>query len=450
MNHVLSTLRSVCRSQSVLIGLLANLGLMVPGHAQTVDIAITSIADSGPGTLRAALLRALENTEPDYRITFSNLDGTFDQPRVIRLEQPLPIIEGRVRIDGFLPGMLWKAYGVTISGGSKFGIFEIAAGGELRIEGLTLRDGRADRGAAIANHGRLIAEGVSFFENHATGEGGAIFNHGAADLINSTLAWNQATHGGALANLAGNAHLVHVTAHENDAQHGAAVWSSGRLHLANSILSGSTKLQCENQGELSHATTHNLIHGGSRGCGEPLLLNDPKLGALGHYNGPTQTLPVSSDSPVLNRALDAAAVDAEGRRLTWDQRGNGDPRFAAGYADLGAFERQSHLPAEFVVNTTEDNGSRACTRAGTSGNCPLRAALELAARARHPVPVHFDADVFDTPTTLVLDEMPVDAAAAIEIDGAGAATVTIKVPGPIPAWRLVNGVIVEASIGSRP
>ena len=416
-----------------------------PLHAMAaaLELEVVTVSDEGEGSLRAALETAASAGERPVRIHFGPRDGLFSTPQTIQLTAPLPMIIGEVTIDGFIPNLLWRAYGATISGSDTHRIFEVAESGTLRLTGVTLRSGRAPSGGAVLNHGRLDIEGVSLLENSAASDGGAIANHGELWVINSTLAWNRSSRGGGLANLAGQARLINTTLHQNAAPQGAALWSQSQLHLAKSSLSGAPdQSQCINSGRLSEQTTHNLIQGAHTGCGEPILTIDPGLeDRLGYFNGPTPTIPVGGASPVVNLGLNAAAVDARGEPLRWDQRGNGDPRFASGHTDLGAFERQGHLPDQFVVDTIEDTGLRACSLSAAA-DCPLRAALELATAARQATPIRFDARIFDEPRTIILSHIPALGNQAVVLDGSGTAGVTIIVPEAHP-WETRNGVRVE-------
>lgn len=414
-------------------------------HAEPIELTVTSSEDSGAGSLRAALAAARAQPEHAVRITFGNRQGPFSTPQTIRLSTPLPPIEGHVTIDGFIENLLWKSYGVTISGNEQYSIFEVLPNATLRLTGVTLRDGFGENGGAIANQGRLIVEGVSLFDNRAQKHGGAVVNFGQADFINSTLAGNRAETGGALANSGGTMRVVNATIHDNHAEHGAAIWNAADLMLANSILSGDAPQQCFNSGALDPDSTHNLIQGQHHGCGDPLLNADPRVQQAGYYNGPTQTMPLDGTSPALNMGDASSAVDTSGERLKWDQRGNGDPRFAGGYTDLGAFERQSQLPKAFTVDTLEDNGLRGCTRTGVA-NCPLRAAIEMAAAARDPTTVQFKPDLFGEPTTLVLNKMPEGSDIPIVIDGQGAAPITIVIPASTSVWETTNGVEIQFAV----
>lgn len=408
--------------------------------AEPMNVTVTTIADAGEGSLRAALTLAAENAGRPVRISFGNRTGPFSEPRTIELSGPLPPITGDVTIDGFIDDLLWKAYGATISGGGEHRLFEILPGATLRIRGITLRHGYAFSGGAIANHGRLVVESCSLLDNTARAGGGALVNFGRADIVNSTFAWNRAEYGGAVAVEDGEVRLVHATLYENVAADGAAVQSAAVLHIANSILAGPATQQCRHTGSPDMTGTHNLIQGSHDGCGNPILKEDPELRSLGYYNGPTPTIPLDGSSPTLNLALAESAVGPDGTRLQWDQRGNGDPRFAAGYADLGAFERQTQLPTEFIVDTPVDTGLRGCTEVGR-GNCPLRAALQLSAAARHPTPIRFDSRVFREPTVLRLEDAPEGTRVPIRIDGSGVPGITIELATreDVP-WSGVNGI----------
>lgn len=403
---------------------------------------VTSTADGGPGSLRAALEAAAVTVEAD-RIVFGGANGTFSTPRTIELTAPLPAIRDEVTVDGHIEGLLWKAYGATVSGRGRHAVFEVALGATLRLAGITVAEGRAHAGAAVFNRGRLVLEGVTLLGNSAADAGGAIANEGGqVFLINSTAVDNRAARGGAVANLSGDLRITNSTLYRNTAEHGAAVFSKADLEMANSILAGEAREQCVNTGPLSPASTHNLITSHS-GCGEPVLEVDPMLGRFGHYNGPTRVFTLAAGSPVINLGENAAAVDAHGVPLVWDQRGNGDPRFAAGFTDLGSFEQQAPLASEFVVDAVVDNGLRGCNPA-VAGDCPLRAALELAAVARRPTPVRFDPAVFSDATTIRLGPLVGESESVLFLDGSHAGAVTIVVPGRTPPWHTENGVVVRS------
>lgn len=418
-------------------------GGLIPGQTSAAtELEITTTANAGDGSLRRALQQAQGPGGP-WRIHFGDDEGLFSEPQTIELESPLPKITGRVTIDGFIAHRLWTAYGATVSGGDVHRILEVSPSGLLHLRGVTLAGGSASRGGAVLNQGQLIVEGVTMLENRAEEEGGAIANlSGELFVINATIADSEAKRGGAIANLGGTLTLTHATLYRNNAEIGPAIYSTGTLALANSILwgiEGRPGNQCVNTGALAHSIA-NLFIDDSENCGTPLLQSDPKIGRFGYYNGPTPVFVIDGDSPALNLADSEAAVNHQGERLKWDQRGNGDPRFAGGYADIGAFERQSNLPEEYIVDTATDTGLRGCTATG-SANCPLRAAIELALAGRKPAPIRFSPQVFSEPLTLELQELPANVERRpLEFDGDGAAPITIHVPDPDPGWTAKNGI----------
>lgn len=409
--------------------------LPVVVNGEPCRFTVTNDAASGSGSLHEALELASASSRP-CRIEFGDRNGFFAEPRAIVLDGPLPTIQGEVVIDGFIDRLLWRAYGVTISGAKQHHMLKVSAGGNLTLRGVTLRDGLGDRGGAIINHGRLLIDGSSLLDNQARESGGAIFSSGEAVLINSTLIGNVATEGGAVASAGGSLRIVHATFHGNRAERGGAVHALGGLGMANSIVSGSGN-QCRNEGPADDMI-HNLIHGDHHGCGEPILTVDPLFERLAYYNGPTMTLSLSGASPAINQASTEAAVDEHGERLVWDQRGNGDPRFAGGYADLGAFERQGPLPEAIEVNVAHDNGLRVCTGQGQS-NCPLPAAIDLAVAGRNLLPIRFDSEVFDRPSRIQLNSVRGVAELPLVFDGSDQVMVEIEVPCEV-AWRAGAGV----------
>jgi hypothetical protein len=175
-------------------------------------------------------------------------------------------------------------------------------------------------------------------------------------------------------------------------------------------------------GTLAPASTRNLIQTNA-GCGEPISAADPRFEALGRYNGPTPTLPLGGGSPAVNLGDNAWAVDEQGERLIWDQRGNGDPRFVAGFTDLGAFEVQA-FPV-LRVNTVEDTVLRACTGVGAA-DCPLRGAIELANATGKAATIRFDPRVFSTPQAIRPTRPLPEVAVALTLDARGTGGVAIE------------------------
>jgi len=213
-------------------------------------------------------------------------------------------------------------------------------------------------GGGIYNLGMLtintsILSGNHAFETFAcsasTSKGGGIDNVGTAEINNSTLAGN-------------------VTNLHNNLQHeGGGIVNSGTLSVHNSTVSG-------NLGGIVGAVTlqnsivaNNVSGGipnvsGGINCNGPVTsifslssdgtchLNgpgdknntNPRLGTLGNYGGPTQTIPLLAGSPAIDAGNPSGCTDRLGHLLRTDQRGlpRPDTEDKSG-CDMGAYERQS-------------------------------------------------------------------------------------------------------------
>jgi hypothetical protein len=407
-------------------------------------LVVTSIEDSGPGSLREAILRAVG--EPGaVEIAFDPM--LFAEPRVIELRSELPSLTGDLTIDGYIPDRLWEASGVTLSGAGSHRVLRVGPGGRARIAHVTIADGLAAAGGGIENRGNLVVHGVTFLSNRATEDGGGLANlEGRLSVVNSTFSGNSAgLRGGGLANLGGAATLRHATFWGNLAATGGGLFNAAPMNLVNSIAVASRGgLDCVSETAEGVSFGVNLMLS-TRGCGEPILAASPGLEPLGLYNGPTPTHPLSSASPAVNAGESAESVDETGAPLVWDQRGQGDPRFVAGYADLGAFELQ-RFP-ELVVDTVEDNGRRGCTPVGEA-DCSLRGAIELAnADDRHRL-IRFDPGVFVRPVTLALATPLPAPVHEVTLDASDTAGVTIdaarlpSLEGPAAPRLILAGVTV--------
>lgn len=435
-------------SESIILTIVEGAGyIAVPGADQAIlmippnDTVVTVTDDRGEGSLRQAILNA-NALEGANTISFDSEIGPFAEPQTILLKSDLPDLSGELTIDGRIEGRLWKATGVTLSGGGVRRVFRVAVGGDVTLHGFTIADGHAAQGGGILNEGKLSVEGVTFLANSAVTDGGGLANlGGSATVINSTFAGNQAGgHGGGLANLHGEAVVTNCTFSGNDSADGGGLFSSGKLRLSNSILANSfSAYDCLSVGEWDAASTHNLIVSND-GCGTPVSCTDPQLLPLGRYNGPTSTFPLGGGSPAVNLGNNAAAVNQDGEPLVWDQRGNGDPRFVAGITDIGAFEQQRN--AWLVVDTADDTGARACTRHGVP-DCSLRGAIMLANASGNKAHIRFDAGVFGEGASLYLHDPLPDIAVEVTLDGGEAAGISIESGGDFPVFTCSPGGVLK-------
>jgi len=184
----------------------------------TLGPAVSTTADSGTGSLRAAVAAA----NPGDTISFApSLSGT------ITLTSGAITLAQNITIAG--PG----ATAISVSGNNASSIFVVQSGASATISGLTLTAGAGTAcyegdvcGGAIFNQGTLTVNTVTFTNNTASpasfGEGGAIYNDTGATLsvTNSPFSGNKAQFGGAIGNESPNATITNSTFTSNTAQAG--------------------------------------------------------------------------------------------------------------------------------------------------------------------------------------------------------------------------------------
>jgi hypothetical protein len=132
--------------------------LLLPAH-----LTVTTLADSGAGSLRQAIADIAEGGTIDFAVT-----GT-----IILTSGELRIAKS-LSIEG--PG----AASLTLSGNGVSRVFSVGA--PATISGLTVTNGRADFGGGILNEGTLVLTGVTITGNDAAIAGGGIANGTSAFL----------------------------------------------------------------------------------------------------------------------------------------------------------------------------------------------------------------------------------------------------------------------------
>jgi hypothetical protein len=148
---------------------------------------VTTLADSGDGSLRAAVAQANAHPGVDTIDFQPGLTGT------IALTSGELDITDHLTIDG--PG----ADQLTISGGNLSRVFTVEAGEKVSLSGLTIAGGNADagNGGGIDNFGALTVSDSVFSGNSAFIGGGLDNESGAtATVTGSTFTGNSATFGG--------------------------------------------------------------------------------------------------------------------------------------------------------------------------------------------------------------------------------------------------------------
>ncbi len=356
--HVLKPIRAAA--------FLAALPFAVPALA--AEVAVTSTADSGAGSLRAALAAA----GPADTVVFA-----LPLPATITLASELTIAQSAA-IQG--PG----ADQLTISGGASRLFHLDGSGKTVSISGVALTGGNASgNGGAILNDGgNLTLEGVAIEGNTASGTGGAIYNNfngsgnelhvldstisgnhanksGAIDfigyqlvIVNSTIANNVASDsGGAMNLLFAEAYVRNSTIAGNSANFVGGINSQGSsLTFESTIVAGNTDSSGVNDlnrtGSPStvnadHALfseafvpADNVINGSNVAT---LVGVSPMLSALADNGGSTDTMRPLPGSPVIGAGSNSLA-------LATDQRGAPFARDAGGAVDIGAIQSALPLP----------------------------------------------------------------------------------------------------------
>jgi len=331
---------------------------------------VTTLADSGSGSLRAAIAWADANPGNDL-INFA-VTGT------IALQSALPALTTNVTIEG--PG----ANLLTIQGSSgtasSGGVFVVSAGASDSICGLTISGGKASYGGGVYNSGTLTISNDMLANNAGTYYGGGVCNVGNLTVIGSTFVGNHAGYygggiyagsgdtttisnstfttnsagyyGGAVANLYGMLTVTNATIAGNTAVYyagGIFTYSMGSdvTTLRNTIVAANqaTYGMPDIYGSVAAAQSYNNLIGVGSGSNLVNGINgnlvgsstsplNPLLGPLQNNGGPTPTMAVLGGSPAINAGNNAYAPGP------YDQRGPGYARIVGGTIDIGAYEYQ--------------------------------------------------------------------------------------------------------------
>jgi hypothetical protein len=220
--------------------------------------------------------------------------------------------------------------------------------GGATVTNSTFAYNSARSGGGIAGGSGLTVTNSTFAYNAAgAGGGGGIGTESPLTVTNSTFAYNTVSNGGTGGGL--------------DVSFGPATLNNTIVAL-NTNGTGVSATPSDIAGTVAAASAYNLIGtGGSGGLvngvnGNQVGVANPGLGTLGSNGGPTQTIPLSTGSPAIDKGSNALAVDATGQPLVYDQRGPGFPRIVNGTVDIGAFEVQS--AAATIIGSSVGWGSQ--------------------------------------------------------------------------------------------
>ncbi|GEM_PF-1711866 len=309
---------------------------------------VTNLNDSGPGSLRQALLEA----NPGNTICFaSDLSGEILFASPIVLSQD-----------------------VTIT--SRAGIIFTSGIARSPQQGTT-------RLLEVSPNVNVTLDGVTITNGYAPGTGGGILNQGALTLLNCSFTNNIAGMGGAIYNL-GTLTLSHTTLHGNMASVGGGLYNAGALTINSSVLS-------QNGGGNCYRGTP-IFSGGYNVSSDATC----QLGGSNDRNNmgaQTQAVQMDGTAPLLADSIAIFNVTNPALCSGADQAGN--PRSApcdAGaleFLDVPAPRLQASLRADIsrpyqgqifnLTLTVQDVGPAAAANLGI--NLPLPAGLDYAGAA---------------------------------------------------------------------
>jgi hypothetical protein len=259
-------------------GLLAMLVLaltITPSARATITV--TSLNDSGPGSLRQAIADAAPGSTIDFAVTgtitlssvigahllitndlriagpgSANLTisrtssdlGVFLVGRYNELSQPAVTISGITLADSSgYRGAIWNVGNLTLSNCIVANCSGVVVGGIDNDHNLTLVNSTVSGNTGgIVNEGSCTVSGCAIFSNVAGSYGGGIYITEQAQLTvvtNSTISGNIANWGGGIFNFGIPVAIVACTICSNNGRlGGGGIYTPGQLDLRNSIIGG--------------------------------------------------------------------------------------------------------------------------------------------------------------------------------------------------------------------
>ena len=241
------------RRRLALVGAIERLeGRVVPS-----TIWVTSVLNSGRGTLRAAIDKAnLAAHDRAGEAHGDTIKFAHSVRGTIVLASALPALSADMVISGPGPSTLSVARS-DASQTPAFGIFTVGSRAVIKITGLTITGGIAGDGGGISNAGTLSLVDAKISGNSATatnGHGGGIDNSGRLSVTNTTITGNTAGglgadvstygYGGGISN-SGTLSVTNSTFSANSATGelgsvGGGIDNSGTLSVTNSTFSANS------------------------------------------------------------------------------------------------------------------------------------------------------------------------------------------------------------------
>ncbi|MBI3649507.1 MAG: HYR domain-containing protein [Acidobacteria bacterium] len=292
---------------------------------------VSSLSDSGAGSLRQAILDANATAGADTIDFQDELFGT-----ITLTSGQLPAITEDLTITGPGPQLL------TISGNNASRVFEVASGISVTLSGLTISNGTVAVGVGLANHS-VSAVGGGLANNGVSVVGGGLYNNGGTLMISTcTLSNNAASggDGGGLYSNGGAVSIVNSTLSNNSASLGGGVAvGGGTLTILNSTLSG-------NSASSSGGGIH--INGGTANLSNTTLANNSASSSGGGIrNESAGTLNIKNsivaNSPSGGNVSNGGTINASGVNYSTDNSFAGLTQVTAAQLNLGPLQDNGGL-----------------------------------------------------------------------------------------------------------
>lgn len=326
------------KSLFIAAGLLAMAVMSVTVNAATFTV--TSIADSGAGTLRQAIADANATSGHDL-IIFA-----FNHPATILLTSTELVITNPVTINGN------TIHPITIDGNDSHRIFNVQASTTLNhlnlTRGRTIANVGVQDGAAIHAVGTLSINNCALYNNTANGMGGAVFFTGGFFMERSTISGNSAVGngGGITAGSSSSAFSFFIdstVAFNTSGGAGGGVYNQATNYdVRNTIISNNTAGTGPDFNGILTSSGYNILGNSSNTTIVNLQSSDlqnvnPNLQPLSANNAATRTHAIPRSSVAVDRG-------DRTRSNLLDQRGairgtDGD-RNGTRFVDIGAYELQ--------------------------------------------------------------------------------------------------------------
>ncbi len=353
--------------------------LSLATNAQAANYVVSTLADSGAGSLREAV--GFANATPGVPDTI-----TFAAPGLITLTSGQLTVTDTLTITGAGPRLM------TLDANLNSRHFEIQGNTtNLTLIGMSLINGLVNtNGGAILNStgGNLTLSYMTLASNQAGGDGGAIYDGFQPDvdgnsvnfltISNSTFSINRANKAAGIFHSGYELRIDNSTFYNNIANDSVggiheqggfatirnATISDNNANFVGGVLSENSTITFEstivaNNTDSTGLNDINRIGSGTVGASNSLfqediaatsvlngtnsanlIATDPQLLGFGDYGGPTNAMRPGPSSP-------AIGVGSNAQGYAFDQRGTGYPRDAGGAVDIGAI--QGAYPAAPVL-----------------------------------------------------------------------------------------------------